>query len=88
MEKISAARYGFVFSGAVTAASLGYTVYGALTVTDVVQAFKYAREAPVIIYWHYKALHVDVGPWRYYLDVDYDRVIRLTKMGFNSNINF
>jgi hypothetical protein len=29
-------------------------------------------------------LHVNVSPWRYYLDVDHDRVVRLAKMWFNS----
>lgn len=79
-----AKRYDFGFTGGICLASVGYTIYGALTIFDAVQAFKHGREGPVTFYWDCTALHVNVSPWRYYLDVNSDRVVRLAKMWFNS----
>ena len=83
-RKRVAARLDFGLAGGIGAASVGYTAYGALTLVDAIRAFQYNREGPVVFYWDCNALHVNVSPWRYYLDVDYDRAIRLAKMWFNS----
>jgi hypothetical protein len=83
-REIAAARYDVGFTGGICLISVGYIIYGALTMFDAINGFKHSREGPVAFYWDCTALHVNVSPWRYYLDVDHDRVVRLAKMWFNS----
>ncbi|KAH6653405.1 hypothetical protein BKA67DRAFT_320075 [Truncatella angustata] len=46
---------------------------------------KNGREGPIIFHRECNALHVQLSPWRYYLDLsDYARAFRVAKMWFNA----
>ncbi|RAH51181.1 uncharacterized protein BO95DRAFT_437930 [Aspergillus brunneoviolaceus CBS 621.78] len=79
-----AATVDFGFAGNVCLAGVACTIYGGMTVVDAVRAFGRGREAAVVFNYDCTALHVNVSPWRYYLDVDYELPVRVARMWFNA----
>ncbi|KXG45968.1 uncharacterized protein PGRI_048240 [Penicillium griseofulvum] len=79
-----ASKYDFGFSGSVCMASGGSAIIGAVTVAEALGAFGRDRVGPVVLHWDCNVVHVNVSPWRYYLDVDYALPLRIAKMWFNS----
>ncbi|KAJ5207387.1 hypothetical protein N7472_003835 [Penicillium cf. griseofulvum] len=74
----------FGFAGSLGVAGAGCIVVGVITAADAIGAFDHSREGAVALNWDCNALHVNVSPWRYYLDVDYELPLRVARTWFNS----
>ena len=77
-------KFDFGYAGSMGAAGFGCLLYAAMTGVDVARALDRSREGSVAFNWECNALHVNVSPWRYYLDVNYELPVRVAKMWFNS----
>ncbi|KAK4867699.1 hypothetical protein LT330_001209 [Penicillium expansum] len=59
-------------------------ITGCILVDDIVKRLSVTPEAAVTFDWECQAIHVALSPWRYYIDVDYERGWRIAKLWFNS----
>ncbi|KAJ5652799.1 hypothetical protein N7507_010225 [Penicillium longicatenatum] len=60
-------------------------IVGCILVDDFVKRLRViSPNAAVTFDWECQVIHVALSPWRYYIDVDYDKGLRLVKMWFNS----
>ena len=59
-------------------------ITGCVLVVDMVKRLNGTPDATVAFDWDCQAIHVALSPWKYYIDVDYERGWRLTKLWFNS----
>ncbi|CAG7924413.1 unnamed protein product [Penicillium olsonii] len=71
------------------AASMGIAFFccigcAVLTAIDARQAMGREREGPVAFDWECTAVHVNLSPWRYYLDVSDGFAIRMARNWFSS----
>ncbi|CAI7589159.1 unnamed protein product [Penicillium viridicatum] len=79
-----ASGFDFGFAGSIGLAGVACILIAALTGYDAVQALDRPREGAIAFNWECNALHVTVSSWRYYLDVDYELLVRAARMWFNS----
>ncbi|KAJ5306465.1 hypothetical protein N7508_005480 [Penicillium antarcticum] len=59
-------------------------IFGGVLVGDMVKRLSVTPDAAVTFDWECQVLHVALSPWRYYLDVDYEKGWRIAKLWFNS----
>ncbi|KAJ5087896.1 hypothetical protein N7456_011512 [Penicillium angulare] len=59
-------------------------IAGAILVGDMVKRLSTTPVAAVTFDWECQTMHVTLSPWRYYLDVDYERGWRIATSWFNS----
>ncbi|GIJ88931.1 hypothetical protein Asppvi_007859 [Aspergillus pseudoviridinutans] len=59
-------------------------ITGCILVDDMVKRLNVTPDAAVAFDWECQAIHVALSPWRYYIDVDYERGRRIAKLWFNS----
>ncbi|KAB8217924.1 hypothetical protein BDV33DRAFT_205855 [Aspergillus novoparasiticus] len=59
-------------------------ITGCILVVDMVKRLNGTPDATVAFDWECQAIHVALSPWKYYIDLDYERGWRLTKLWFNS----
>ncbi|KAJ5817904.1 hypothetical protein N7447_007912 [Penicillium robsamsonii] len=71
------------YAGSVGGASIVCIIVGGLTTAGAIIAFGHGRESAFVIDWTCKTVHVNLSAWRYYLDVEYERPLRVVKMWFN-----
>ncbi|KAL2844873.1 hypothetical protein BJX68DRAFT_269408 [Aspergillus pseudodeflectus] len=57
---------------------------GVFTVREVVTMYGHQADTMFAIDWECQAVHVFLSPWRYYLDIGYQRGLRIAQMWFNS----
>jgi hypothetical protein len=76
--------FDYGFAGSVGLASCACVAYAAMIGAGAFRAFDRGREGAVAFNSDCNALHVNVSPWRYYLDVEYDLPLRVARMWFNS----
>jgi hypothetical protein len=55
-----------------------------ILVAEVVRRMDIKSDAAVNFDWECQAIHVALSPWRFYLDVKYDKGLRIAKIWFNS----
>ncbi|KAL5045578.1 hypothetical protein BDW71DRAFT_208120 [Aspergillus fruticulosus] len=59
-------------------------IVGAMLVAELVKRYGAAADAVVTVYWECRAVHVALSGYRYYLDMQIERGLRIAKMWFNS----
>ncbi|KAB8251058.1 hypothetical protein BDV35DRAFT_339929 [Aspergillus flavus] len=59
-------------------------ITGCILVVDMVKRLNYTPDATVAFDWECQAIHVALSPWKYYIDLDYERGWRIAKLWFNS----
>ncbi|KAE8325662.1 hypothetical protein BDV39DRAFT_178468 [Aspergillus sergii] len=59
-------------------------ITGCILVVDMVKRLNGTPDATLAFDWECQAIHVALSPWKYYIDVEYERGWRLTKLWFNS----
>lgn len=59
-------------------------IVGGMLISQLVSRLNERPYAEVNLDWECKALHVSLSPWRYYVDVEYEKNLRLVKMWFNA----
>ncbi|OQE31951.1 hypothetical protein PENSTE_c001G02882 [Penicillium steckii] len=55
-----------------------------MTGIDAVKTLDRPRDGAVAIDWKCNPFHVNVSPWRYYLDIEDGLPVRVARMWFNS----
>ncbi|KAJ6140317.1 hypothetical protein N7471_006803 [Penicillium samsonianum] len=81
-RKVSHLDFGF--AGSLSMAAVACMIYAALTGVDAFRTFEHLRQGTVAFNSDCNVLHVNMSPWRYYLDVDYELPLRVARMWFNS----
>ncbi|KAL4875178.1 hypothetical protein BJY04DRAFT_224254 [Aspergillus karnatakaensis] len=80
-------KYDKYNSGPIPTTALGsafVVLFGAWITASMKGAFDRDREGPVMFYWECAAMHVNVSPWRYYMDVEGQWEIRIARMLLNA----